>query len=657
MDSPGTLQERTPESPRHFRIHSCLGRGGHGEVYRATMWREGGVTTEVAVKVLLAELDPESIEVRRLKDEGRLLGALRHPAILEVFDLVLLGGRVALVTEYIEGQDLHRCTEGPDPIPPRALVEVIGQVAEALRAAYTAASPGGGGAMRLIHRDVKPANIRVSVHGQTKLLDFGIARAANMEREARTGTNVLMGSWPYLPPERIREDSTPPTAAMDAYGLGCTLYEGLTGERLMEGRTLLDLYRLLEHHQSFEPAIGPRLAALRGVAPGVLHLLHDLLGDEPTARPSAAQVAQRCEELAEALPGNGLRRWARSRRWPPPSGAAGPLTDLTLTEGSVGLPTRLDDPEMTVMRPSPSSRRLGGAPTTTPVLPRPKATPAQPVRNASRLDHRDDDDEEEPAVLPPVSEIVIDDRHEGGRPKHASSGVGLGVGAALAGTALMGILGLAAIGSTAVRFASRTADTDSAGLATADPTARAVPDPEIAEPEVADPPPEPTPSPAPVPAATAPGPAPVDPRPVEPTVAPEPTEPEPPQPSAPEPTQPEPTGREATEPPAPSEPEPTEAEPTAAPEPSEPERAEPQPADAAVDPGTPGALQVSGALPVELEGDFGVFRSGTPLIPGTYKVRTDFGDGMTWTGQRLEVAPGATVTVTCVLEPAGCTWN
>ena len=88
----------TGSTGRRFLIHSCLGRGGFGEVYRATMTSTGGVRTEVAIKILRADIDPGSDSVKRLRDEGRLLGALSHPAILKVHDLVLLEGwRVVLL--------------------------------------------------------------------------------------------------------------------------------------------------------------------------------------------------------------------------------------------------------------------------------------------------------------------------------------------------------------------------------------------------------------------------------------------------------------------------------------------------------------------------------------------------------------------------------
>jgi serine/threonine-protein kinase len=200
---------------RRFHIHACLGRGGFGEVYRATMSSSGGVRTEVAVKVLREDIDPGSEALKRLRDEGRLLGALRHPAILRVHDLVLLEGRVALVTEFVEGQDLDGCLSvrgvaGDEAMPIRAVVAVVGEVASALEAAWSSVSPFGNVPIRLVHRDVKPANVRIGRHGEVKLLDFGIARATNVAREAQTATNSMMGSYLYMAPERFLEEQVAP---------------------------------------------------------------------------------------------------------------------------------------------------------------------------------------------------------------------------------------------------------------------------------------------------------------------------------------------------------------------------------------------------------------------------------------------------------------
>ncbi len=96
-------------SQRSFRIETCLGRGGFGEVYKAVEEKDGGLESEVALKVLRSGLDPAGQAVHRLRDEARLLARLNHPTILKVFDLVVLNDRVSLVAEYVEGQDFEQC--------------------------------------------------------------------------------------------------------------------------------------------------------------------------------------------------------------------------------------------------------------------------------------------------------------------------------------------------------------------------------------------------------------------------------------------------------------------------------------------------------------------------------------------------------------------
>ncbi len=315
-------------SGRRFSIHVCLGRGGFGEVYRATMASSGGVTSEVAVKILRADIDPGSEAVKRLRDEGRLLGALRHPAILRVHDLVILDRRVALVTEYVDGQDLDACIHASPPMPPRVLFSVIGEVASALNVAFNAPAPGQSGPMHLVHRDVKPANIRIGRHGEVKLLDFGIARAANMTREAQTANNAMMGSSHYMAPERFHEDDVFPPS--DVYALGCIVFEGLTGERFFGDRSMKQIYGTMLSPRKYGEHLGERLQALGSQPQVVQSMVARLLAGDPDERPDASVVAGAFEDLAEDTAGPTLKRWCRNREWPASDAAHGSLSGREL---------------------------------------------------------------------------------------------------------------------------------------------------------------------------------------------------------------------------------------------------------------------------------------------------------------------------------------
>ena len=188
----------------------------------------------------------------------------------------------------------------------------IGEVASALQAAWASPSHTTGEPLRLIHRDVKPANIRIGKHGEVKLLDFGIARAGNTVREAQTAANAMMGSYLYMAPERFHEDSIQPPS--DVFALGSVLYEGLSGERFFGGMTLQQVYAFMLSESRYKRRLDERLAELSlDVPEAVLELVREMMVPDPEARPTAAQIAHRCEDIAEELPGATLKRWARDR--------------------------------------------------------------------------------------------------------------------------------------------------------------------------------------------------------------------------------------------------------------------------------------------------------------------------------------------------------
>ncbi|MEQ1500795.1 MAG: serine/threonine-protein kinase, partial [Myxococcota bacterium] len=338
---------------RTFAIGRCLGRGGFGEVYRADMTSSTGLTSSVALKVLRRDLAPGGQAVQRLRDEGAMLARLNHPTILRVHDLVVLDGRVSLVTEYVDGEDLERCLRGPDRIGIRALAEVIGQVASALDAAFNAPLALDGAPLRLVHRDVKPSNVRISRHGEVKLLDFGIARSDEITREARTMTDMMVGSPPYMAPERFLDNEIRP--ASDVFALGAMVLEGLIGRRVFEVPvTMLASYAIDRHR--YEAYVASRFDLVPpGNVGAMIELARPLLAYDPDDRPTAAEVARGCEDLADSLEGSPLARWCRERRWVDPPEEVGDLDGKLLSEG-------------TLARPYPSE-------TTTP-LPQPKAAPS-----------------------------------------------------------------------------------------------------------------------------------------------------------------------------------------------------------------------------------------------------------------------------------------
>jgi eukaryotic-like serine/threonine-protein kinase len=321
------------ETGRTLAFRSCLGRGGFGEVYRATMTGVGGLTTDVAVKVLRSDLDPASQAVQRLKDEGRLLARLNHPAILNVYDLLVVQGRVALITEFVDGADLAEVMVGPTPPRLRALLEVLGAVAGALDEAWSAPLEDGS-PLRLVHRDIKPSNIRISRHGDVKLLDFGIARTDSVSREAQTRTNMMVGSPPYMAPERFRDNDVRP--ASDVFALGVCLYEGLVGQRLHHEMSVPMLAGLAMDDDYFNEHVQARLAVLpESVPQTVRDMLGKLLAYVPEERPSAAEVVRTIAVMSDEVGGASLRRWTGACQWPVEEDTDGELVGSVLSDGTL----------------------------------------------------------------------------------------------------------------------------------------------------------------------------------------------------------------------------------------------------------------------------------------------------------------------------------
>lgn len=304
---------------RRFELILELGTGAFGTVYLAEMVSQGSFRKRVALKVLNPQWEGASDAARRLRDEARVLGRLRHRNVVQVDDLVRLGGRWGVVMEHVPGADIERValalhTAGVQ-FPAAAALEMAAAVASALDAAWNGRVDDSA-PLRVIHRDIKPSNIRLTPEGDIKVLDFGIARADFDEREAKT-EQVRYGSVGYMAPERLLGE--PEVIEGDVYALGCVLFEVLAGRALgraelaperqerqvadacalvleQRGPALADAVALLERMLRYEPAERPEPQALAAA----LKKLHRAQTDSDLAAfgPEAIALVQR--ELGDA---------------------------------------------------------------------------------------------------------------------------------------------------------------------------------------------------------------------------------------------------------------------------------------------------------------------------------------------------------------------
>ena len=330
----------TEEQPigRRYLIQHRLGGGGFGVVYLADMVATGGFRKTVALKVLHETLHGEAAEdaARRLRDEARVLGLVRHRAIVHVDGLIQLGTRWALIMEYVPGVSLDRLIED-QPMPGGPALEIIGECAAALDAAANTKGADGQ-PLGMAHRDIKPPNIQLTAKGEVKVLDFGIAKADFSTRESNT-TARFSFSRGYTAPERMlrmldeeERELSDDGPEVDVYSLGVVLYELVTGAPFGQCPPFEEQHRAL---------VEERLAAAeeQGLPEGLLVLLRQMLEYDPSYRPSASEVEHSCFELHRSLPSDTERllHWAEERvpklltRYP--EDADDPLVGSTVTEG------------------------------------------------------------------------------------------------------------------------------------------------------------------------------------------------------------------------------------------------------------------------------------------------------------------------------------
>ena len=203
----------------HYRLDAPLGTGGMGVVF---LGRDTRLCRPVAIKVLPSDRLDDRCK-RRLREEAVLLSSLNHPNIASVFDFGSQGEIDYLVMEYVPGVTLDVLLRR-GPLEWAEVARLGTQLAQGLAAAHAAG---------VVHRDIKPGNLRVTPDGLLKILDFGIATFAAKGPEAKTTTTVnpapaLAGTVQYMAPERLRGDSPDPRA--DIFSAGAVLYEMACGQ-------------------------------------------------------------------------------------------------------------------------------------------------------------------------------------------------------------------------------------------------------------------------------------------------------------------------------------------------------------------------------------------------------------------------------------------
>jgi serine/threonine-protein kinase len=298
-----------------YRLGDLLGRGGMGEVYRAT---HRMLARPAAIKLIRSEVPDAQVATVRFRREAEAAARLRSPHTVALYDFgVTQEGRLYLVMELLEGVTLDMLVRRHGPLPPSRVVHVLRQVCDSLDEAHAAG---------LVHRDIKPANIHLShvgrEHDFVKVLDFGLVKSvggAQLEESHASAVGVTPGTPAYMAPEMVNGAEVDGRA--DLYSLGCVAYYLLTGELVFEGDTAIQT--ILKHVQ--QPPVPPSERMGVAIPPRLEALVLACLAKHPEDRPASA------EELRRALDAVEVEPWTEEHAavWWDARGEASPAPEAT----------------------------------------------------------------------------------------------------------------------------------------------------------------------------------------------------------------------------------------------------------------------------------------------------------------------------------------
>ena len=274
----------------------------------------------VAIKVMSQGIATDKELRDRFMREARAAGSLQHPNIITIYDFGEAEGSLYIAMEYVEGSDLSQIIDRRDPLPLTGKIDIMVDVLHALDYAHHRG---------VVHRDVKPANIRVSVDGRAKLMDFGIAR---LEKSDLTKSGIMIGTPDYMAPEQVT--GGPITPVTDVFAVGAVLYEFLTNQRSFHGETIHEvLYKVVSEQPpplrdvakgipgSLQPILDKALAkdpaqryASAGLFARELAAVRTALGGAVTVAVQSRTTPLKMSRLT-ARPGSARKGWRRTAVW------------------------------------------------------------------------------------------------------------------------------------------------------------------------------------------------------------------------------------------------------------------------------------------------------------------------------------------------------
>jgi hypothetical protein len=224
-----------------YMLEELCGSGGMSSVYRA---HDSLLERDVAIKILHASYLEDGAAVERFRREARSVAQLSHPNVVTIIDRGEEDGHQFIVFEYVPGNTLKDYLASRGPLPPGEALSLAIEVGKGLAYAHR---------QGIVHRDVKPQNVILNGDGLAKVTDFGIARSVDVEK-GDTQTGTVLGTSDYIAPEQA--SGGPAVPESDVYGLGCVLFELLTGSTPYSGGSFVDV--AMKHIHSPTPSVRER---------------------------------------------------------------------------------------------------------------------------------------------------------------------------------------------------------------------------------------------------------------------------------------------------------------------------------------------------------------------------------------------------------------
>jgi serine/threonine protein kinase len=318
---------QNPDFPRPFGKYELVDRlavGGMAEIYLAKTTGIGGFENILVIKRLHDNLSEDDDFIEMMIDEAKIAVRLKHPNIAKIFDLGRIDAQYYIAMEYIEGPDvsglLEAASEHGEQLPIPAVLFLGTECCSGLHYAHTR-HDAEGRPMRIVHRDVSPPNIMLSVEGEVKIVDFGVAKARKRMQETRHG--IVKGKFQYMAPEQAEAGKV--DGRTDVFSMGIVLYEMITGhnpydqypkEELVQEVRRADIPPLRQHRPKLDPELDD--------------IIMRSLRREPGDRyPSAAEferalddyMDRKCEPYTRRKLAQLVRRYWRSQAGSQPAGS------------------------------------------------------------------------------------------------------------------------------------------------------------------------------------------------------------------------------------------------------------------------------------------------------------------------------------------------